>query len=821
MLSDVPCGTSVIFVRILAAAWGLCANYPPDQAQQSRQEKHGQKKKPRQIFRSIGVWSEEHGRLTLTLEVQVGHRQGVGLDKVPTRLYGIAHQGVEDLIGSDRVFDTHLEHAAYFRVHGGFPELIRVHFAETLIALDAMALGAFGHQPGQCILEGADVLLALAALHKGTFFQQAVELIAQGGNGLVVVTGEEVAVEDDVAGNPMGNQFHLRQPEVTLLVFVQTGFVHQTGLLHTLEARIKQAQPLLHGCLVRQLLGFHARDVDEVLGELQRVQTRQTVEGLHHQAVIVDQTLQRLARQARRAFVDVQAGIFQSRLGHVFIHGLVVLDVLLLLALLDLVQRRLSDIDVATLDQLRQLTEEEGQQQGTDVRTVDVGVGHDDDVVVAQLVDVVLIAADTTAQGGDQGADFLGGNHLVETRFLDVENLALQRQDRLGLAVTALLGRTARGVPFHDIEFGKGRVFLLAVGQFTRQPGDIQRAFTASHFTSFTRRFTGTRGVDHLADYGFGFVGVFQQEVGEVLAHFLLDSSFHFAGNQLVFGLRAELRVRYFYRNDRSQTFTSIVTGGGDLVLLCQTFLLDIGIQVTRQCRTEAGQVGTAVALGNVVGEAQQVLVEAVVPLQGDFYADTVFTLHGEVEHLVDRGFVVVEVFNEGTQTAFVLEQLFLATAFILEQDAHAGVEERQFAQTLGQNVTAEMDIGEGVFGRFEVDLRTGDIAVADRGDRCLRHAVDIGLLPDLANTADGQDQLLGQGVNHRNAHAVQTTVNLIAVVVELTACVQDGHDHFRSGNAFFLVHIDRNTTAVIAHADRLIRVDVDGDFRSEEQTTE
>jgi hypothetical protein len=83
-------------------------------------------------------------------------------------------------------------------------------------------------------------------------------------------------------------------------------------------------------------------------------------------------------------------------------HGVVVFDVLLLLAFLDLVQRRLGDIDVAALDQLRQLTEEEGQQQGTDVRTVDVSIGHDDDVVIAQLVDVVLVAADTAAQRGDQ-----------------------------------------------------------------------------------------------------------------------------------------------------------------------------------------------------------------------------------------------------------------------------------------------------------------------------------------------------------------------------------------------------------------------------------
>jgi hypothetical protein len=57
-----------------------------------------------------------------------------------------------------------------------------------------------------------------------------------------------------------------------------------------------------------------------------------------------------------------------------------------------LVERRLRDVDVAALDQLRHLPVEERQQQRADVRAVDVGVGHDDDAVVAQLVEVELVA---------------------------------------------------------------------------------------------------------------------------------------------------------------------------------------------------------------------------------------------------------------------------------------------------------------------------------------------------------------------------------------------------------------------------------------------
>src|SRR6185312_9813169 len=47
--------------------------------------------------------------------------------------------------------------------------------------------------------------------------------------------------------------------------------------------------------------------------------------------------------------------------------------------LLRLVERRLRDVDVPALDELRHLPIEKRQQQRADVRAVDVRVGHDDD----------------------------------------------------------------------------------------------------------------------------------------------------------------------------------------------------------------------------------------------------------------------------------------------------------------------------------------------------------------------------------------------------------------------------------------------------------
>ena len=44
---------------------------------------------------------------------------------------------------------------------------------------------------------------------------------------------------------------------------------------------------------------------------------------------------------------------------------------------------------------------EECEQQRADVRSVDVGVRHDDDLVVAQLFQVEVFTADAAAKGRD------------------------------------------------------------------------------------------------------------------------------------------------------------------------------------------------------------------------------------------------------------------------------------------------------------------------------------------------------------------------------------------------------------------------------------
>ncbi len=119
---------------------------------------------------------------------------------------------------------------------------------------------------------------------------------------------------------------------------------------------------------------------------------------------------------------------------------------------------------------------------------------------------------------------------------------------------------------------------------------------------------------------------------------------------------------------------------------------------MTGECGTETHQVGAAITLWDVVGKTQQVFVEAIVPLHGNFDANTVFfTVGGEMKHLVDGGLVGVEVLDKRFESPLILEQLFLAGALIFQTNANSRVKEREFAQALGQCFPDKLNVLECV----------------------------------------------------------------------------------------------------------------------------
>ena len=117
------------------------------------------------------------------------------------------------------------------------------------------------------------------------------------------------------------------------------------------------------------------------------------------------------------------ARVLQSQIQQELVELKIVFEVALLLAMFGFIQRWLCNVDIATLNDFGHLAVEEGQEQGANVRAIDVGIGHDDDAVVAELVWVVFFFAYAAAQSGNQSGHFLAGEHFFKTRFFHVQNL--------------------------------------------------------------------------------------------------------------------------------------------------------------------------------------------------------------------------------------------------------------------------------------------------------------------------------------------------------------------------------------------------------------
>ena len=521
---------------------------------------------------------------------------------------------------------------------------------------------------------------------------------------------------------------------------------------------------------------------------------------------------------------QAQDRAFGAHLDQIVIQGGLILQVDLGLAARDFVQRRLRDVEIAALDQLRHLAEEEGQQQRADMGAVDVGVGHDHDLVVAQLADVEFVAADPGAKRGDQSADLLAGEHPVEAGAFHVQDLAAQGQDGLIATAAALLGAAPRRVAFDEEKFGLRRVAFLAIGQFSGQRGHIQRGLAPGQLARLAGGFAGQRGLDDLADDDLRGAGVLLEPFGQLLVHQVLDRRTHLGADQLILGLAGEFRVRHLDRKDAGQPFTRVVAGEIHLLALGDARGLGVRRDRPGQRAAETGKVGAAVALGNVVCERQYGFVVAVVPPHRDLDPDAVLLADHVDRFRHDGGFRAVDVFHEFPHAAFVeqLNLLRFGMAFVLQDDPHAGVQEGQLPQPgfqrleavikVGESPVRPVDLGRGKKAHLGPALAGGGADLVDmhRALAILEPRAVFGIV-----APDRQLQPFRQRVDHGHAHAVQAARDLVGVatligVVELPARVQLGHDDLGRRNAFLGVDVDRDAAAVVEDGNAVIGVDFD-----------
>ena len=292
----------------------------------------------------------------------------------------------------------------------------------------------------------------------------------------------------------------------------------------------------------------------------------------------------------------------------------------------------------------------------------------------------------------------------------------------------------------------------------------------------------------------------------EQLVHQALDDRPHLGGDELVLRLRREFRVRAFDAEHAGQALARVVAGEVDLLLLEQPRGFGVADDLAGQRAAQAHEMRAAVALRNVVGEGQHVLVVAVVPPQRDLDADAVALALDEDRVVDQRGLGAIEITHEGFQTALVVQilALRLGVAQVGQHDVHAGIQEGELAQPVLDRRVVELDHGEGFGRRPERHLRAALRPPVDfrrrpddpqRRDRVAVGEFDLVLEPV---APDAQEQLRRQRVDDRYADAVQTARNLVGIAVELSAGVQLGHDDLGGRDAFLLMDAGRDAAPVV-----------------------
>ena len=149
------------------------------------------------------------------------------------------------------------------------------------------------------------------------------------------------------------------------------------------------------------------------------------------------------------------------------------------------------------------------------MRTIDIGIGHDDNLVVTQLLIVGLLAVFAQTEAHTQRlydvVHLFVLEGFVPHHALHIEDLTADRQYSLELTLTTLLGRTACRVTLDDEEFAVGCIVIGAVSQFAGQTTTAHGALALYTLASLACCHTCCSRQYHLIHNELGLMGMLLQ----------------------------------------------------------------------------------------------------------------------------------------------------------------------------------------------------------------------------------------------------------------------------------------------------------------------
>ena len=438
--------------------------------------------------------------------------------------------------------------------------------------------------------------------------------------------------------------------------------------------------------------------------------------------------------------------------------------------------------------------------------SVHVGVRHDDDLVVPQLCRVEVVPH-PGAEGLDHGADLLVGQHLVEARFLDVEDLAPERKDRLERPVPALLGAASCRVSLHDVDLAVFRAFARAVRQFSRK-AHPRHGRLADQLPRTLRGFPGLPGLDGLFHHRLHHLWVVLEPGEQSFIDDRVDDPLHIAVSELRLRLPLELRIGQLYRHHAREPFLEVFTRE-ILVLFLQEFFSPCSfVHTPGESRPEAGDMCSPLDGVDEVREPEDTLEVPVIVLQTQIHRGAVL-LTGYGDRLgEEHGLSAVQVFDERLHASVVLVLLDFLLPLVLEDDGKARVQECQFPQPCTQHIGRVFDLFENFAVGHEMHqcpvlFRWSPLRKVGHGNSPFEP-----LGPGLPVPADGDHEPFGKGVHHGDPYAVEPSAHLVGGIVELSPRMEGRQHHLGRGTSVGGVRVGGDPPAVVLDRNAFIRVD-------------
>ena len=248
---------------------------------------------------------------------------------------------------------------------------------------------------------------------------------------------------------------------------------------------------------------------------------------------------------------------------------------------------------------------------------VDVGVGHDDDAVIAQLRHVEVLAG-AGAQRLEDGGDLGVAEDLVRP--------APSRRSGSCPAAAGSPGSDGRGPAWPSRPPSRPRRGRARSCDGSRSeqsaslPGSVVPSSSPLRMTRSRALRAASRaagGGDALLDDPAALLRGAPRGTGRGRRRRRLDLALHLGVAQAGLRLPLELRLRQAHADDGDEPLAHVVAGEVGVVVLEDLLLAGVVVEDAGEGAAEAGQVAAAVDGVDAVGEAEGRLGEAVVVLEG------------------------------------------------------------------------------------------------------------------------------------------------------------------------------------------------------------